>query len=145
MLSFVYVHLTPHLQEVIITLVEGRGERRFDIEIYSDERHALSDAGAQFKFLVSGLQTNISLSWFLLADDGSAKLHQRLFVTEKGGGVIFDRGFIVPNPHEQRQVTTNLRTMTKSQIDNATRDYNDTQPILPCELRLSSADAEFRR
>lgn len=133
----------PHLQEVITTLVGGYVGRRFEIEIYSDERRASSDARAHFKRLVNELQTNISLSWFLLADDGSAKLHQRLFFTEKGG-VIFDRGFIVPNPHEQRQVTTNLRTMTKTQIDNATRDYNDTQPLLPCVLRLSSVDAEFR-
>lgn len=133
----------PHLQEVITTLVEGRGDKRFEIEIYSDERHSSGDAREHFKRLVGELKANILLSWFLLADDGSAKLHQRLFFTEKGG-VIFDRGFIVPKPHEQRQVCTNLRTMTKTQIDNAARDYNDTQPLLPCVLRLSSADVEFR-
>ena len=83
---------------------------------------------------------NISLNWFFLNDGGTGRLHQRLLFTEKGG-VIFDRGFIEPNAYEQREVSTNLRTMNRSQVDCATRDYNDAQPFVPCVLRLSSSNA----
>jgi len=131
-----------YLSDVINALTNNRGEKKFEIEIYSDEKRAEAGFEDHFSRLRNQLPPNVTLSWFLLIDDGTAKLHQRLFFTEKGG-VIFDRGFIVPNPHEQRQVPTSLRTMTKTQIDSANRDYNNTQPFLDCKLRLSSIQTEI--
>lgn len=131
-----------YISDVINALANNRAGKKFDIEIYSAEKEAKPGYESHFYSLSSHLPPNVTLSWFLLSDDGTAKMHQRLFFTEKGG-VIFDRGFIVPNPHEQRLVPTSLRTMTKSQIVSANRDYNYSQPSLDCMVRLSSIPTEI--
>lgn len=126
-----------HLPDVLKSIMNNREGRKFEIEIYSDEKRAEEGFEVNFSRLIGELPPNVTLSWFLLNDEGTGKLHQRLFFTEKGG-VIFDRGFIVPNPHEQRQVPTSLRTMTKLQINNADRDYNSSQQTFSCTLKVSS-------
>ncbi len=126
-----------HLPDVLKSIMNNREGRKFEIEIYSDEKRAEEGFEVNFSRLIGELPPNVTLSWFLLNDEGTGKLHQRLFFTEKGG-VIFDRGFIVPNPHEQRQVPTSLRTMTKLQINNADRDYNSSQQTFSCTLKVNS-------
>ncbi|MGP9800504.1 hypothetical protein [Rheinheimera sp. NSM] len=128
---------------VLKALFDVLNGRRCAIEIYSEEAADFDLVKAHFRQLLQHLPENINLSWFWLNDGDTGQLHQRLLFTERGG-VIFDRGFIEPNAREQRQVSTNLRTMTKTQVDNATRDYNDTQTLVPRVLRLSSVDTEFR-
>ena len=128
---------------VLRALFDVLNGRRCAIEIYSKESTDSGLVKAHFRQLVQHLPETIKLTWFWLNDGGTGQLHQRLLFIERGG-VIFDRGFIEPQAHEQRQVSTNLRTMTKIQVDNATRDYNDSQTLVPCVLRLSSVDTDFR-
>ncbi|MDP5130180.1 MAG: hypothetical protein NWQ54_04820 [Paraglaciecola sp.] len=118
----------PNVIVVLHALFEVLNGKRCEIEVYSKEIADKTMVTAHFRELVRQLPANVTLNWFWLNDEGTGQLHQRLLFTEKTG-VIFDRGFIEPTAHEQRQTTTNLRTMNKTQVDNATRDYNDTQPF----------------
>lgn len=129
----------PNVIIVLHALFEVLNGKRCEIEVYSKEIADKTLVTSHFRQLVRQLPANITLNWFWLNDEGAGQLHQRLLFTEKTG-VIFDRGFIEPTAHEQRQTTTNLRTMNKTQVDNATRDYNDTQPFVPCMLKLSNID-----
>lgn len=132
----------PGVTLVLQALFEVIGTKRCTVEIFSEDSTAHSLVNDNFQLLLEHLPENVTLNWFVLNDGETGQLHQRLLFTERGG-VIFDRGFIEPKNHEQRQVSTNLRTMTKTQVDNATRDYSNAQPFVPCVLRLSSTDTAF--
>ena len=129
----------PEVTVVLQTLFEVIGTKRCTIDIFSEDSTSHSLVRENFQLLLQHLPENVILNWFVLNDGNTGQLHQRLLFTERGG-VIFDRGFIVPNPHEQRLVSTNLRTMTRTQVDNATRDYSSSQPFVPCVLSLSSTE-----
>ncbi len=130
----------PGVTAVLRALFLLIGTKRCIVDIFSEDAAEHQLVTENFRQLLQHLPENISLNWFFLNDGGTGRLHQRLLFTEKGG-VIFDRGFIEPNAYEQREVSTNLRTMNRSQVDCATRDYNDAQPFVPCVLRLSSSNA----
>lgn len=132
----------PGVTAVLRSLFKVIGTKQCVVEIYSKEDAARDLVEAYFQQLTKLLPDNIRLIWSVLNDGGTGQLHQRLLFTERGG-VIFDRGFIEPPDHEQRLANTNLRTMNKAQVDNATRDYNDAQPFMPCVFKLSSTDPAY--
>lgn len=132
----------PSVTTVLRALFDVIGTKQCTVEIFSEEAAAKHLVEDHFRRLIRQLPDNVGLVWFVLNDGGTSQLHQRLLFTERGG-VIFDRGFIEPHAHEQRQVNTNLRTMNKTQVDNATRDYNDAQPFVPCVFKLSSTDPVY--
>lgn len=132
----------PSVTAVLRSLFGVIGTKQCVVEIYSKEAAARDLVEAHFRQLIRLLPDNIGLVWSVLNDGGTGQLHQRLLFTERGG-VIFDRGFIEPSVHEQRLANTNLRTMNRAQVDNATRDYNDAQPFVPCVFKLSSTDPAY--
>lgn len=132
----------PSVTAVLRSLFGVIGTKQCVVEIYSEEAAARDLVEAHFRQLIRLLPDNIGLVWSVLNDGGTGQLHQRLLFTERGG-VIFDRGFIEPSVHEQRLANTNLRTMNRAQVDNATRDYNDAQPFVPCVFKLSSTDPAY--
>lgn len=132
----------PGVTAVLRALFLMVGTKRCTVDIFCEDAANHQSVTESFRQLLQHLPNNIRLNWFFLNDGGTGRLHQRLLFTEKGG-VIFDRGFIEPNAHEQREVNTNLRTMNRAQVDCATRDYNDAQPFVPCMLKFSSSDVEF--
>jgi hypothetical protein len=132
----------PSVISVLQALFAVIGTKVCTVEIYSEEAAAQHLVEQHFRQLIRQLPANVRLIWFVLNDGGTGQLHQRLLFNERGG-VIFDRGFIEPSAHMQRQANTNLRTMNKVQVDNAARDYNDTQPFVPCVFKLSSTDPAY--
>lgn len=132
----------PSVTAVLRSLFGVIGTKQCVVEIYSKEAAVRDSVEAHFRQLIRLLPDNIGLVWSVLNDGGTGQLHQRLLFTERGG-VIFDRGFIEPSVHEQRLANTNLRTMNRAQVDNATRDYNEAQPFVSCVFKLSSNDPAY--
>lgn len=92
-----------------------------------------------FRQLLQHLPENISLNWFFSMMVEPVVYTSVYCLLKKVA--LFLIGGLSNLMHTNREVSTNLRTMNRSQVDCATRDYNDAQPFVPCVLRLSSSNA----
>lgn len=72
------------------------------------------------------LPENIKLFWYCVDDQGSGFLHSRGLFTAKGG-LIYDRGFEEPTPHEQRQELTDIIPMSNDLFQAKSLAYSTSQ------------------
>ncbi|WP_062264298.1 hypothetical protein [Endozoicomonas arenosclerae] len=76
---------------------------------------------------------NFELHWYSISDGGTGYIHARGLFTAKGG-IRYDRGFEVPNDHEQRRTAADVAVMSMSEWEQKVEDYNEVQ--LPSKFTL---------
>lgn len=76
------------------------------------------------KHLKNIIPAGKSLEFYWWDDLGTAEIHPRCLITEKGG-IDFDRGFAEPNDLNQKEADTKVSMMTKSMVDAIATKYNE--------------------
>jgi hypothetical protein len=65
-----------------------------------------------------------SIEFYWWDDQGSAEIHPRYLITEKGG-IRFDRGFAEPNDFDQQEAETDVAMITTSMVNSISPKYKE--------------------
>jgi len=113
MFNFARVFERNNIASIHIHTSYKHGQTEVDIE---GEKEILNK---HYKKLVPSSQ---SIKFFWWDDEDTGEVHPRYLVTEKGG-IRFDRGFIEPASHEQREAETDVSMMTTKMIALISQQY----------------------
>lgn len=97
-----------------------------EFHIYSEEDRisawsAIKVALERFK---AGMSSTQKIFFYSVNDNGSGFMHNRGLFTAKGG-LIYDRGFIEPSDHNQREEFTIIIPMPLSTLDAKSKSFNE--------------------
>ena len=125
----------PSYQKTLLGLMAQCQKGRVRFQVFSEDDRVENWGTVQHKLntLQPKLPVNIELRWLRVSDDGTGFMHSRGLFTGKGG-LVFDRGFDEPHDHDQRNTPADIHIMSRSVLEQKTRDYNEAQ--LSKHLRL---------
>lgn len=97
-----------------------------EFHIYSEEDRisawsAIQVALERFK---AGMSSTQKLFFYSVNDNGSGFMHDRGLFTAKGG-LIYDRGFVEPSDHNQREEFTSIIPMPLSALEAKSKSFNE--------------------
>jgi len=119
MLSTAGVFKRTNIRDIQVHTSYKRSQTEVDIK---EEKKILDE---HYKKIIP-LGKSIEFTWW--DDEGTSEIHPRYLVTEKGG-IRFDRGFVVPVSHEQREAETDVCMMTtEKNIDISLKYREETSP-----------------
>lgn len=81
------------------------------------------------KYFKSIIPAGKKIEFYWWNDEGSAEIHPRYLITERGG-IRFDRGFAEPNDFNQQESETDVAMMTSNMVNSVTPKYKeDSSPF----------------
>lgn len=113
--------------QAMIKLCRENGHQLAEIVVYTakdtQKRHANHDAAAYEKLLSNDLAQDIKLRIFLLSAEAlDHDFHARYLFSQRAG-LRFDRGFVEPEDHAQRDHLTDVACLDKSRVAELNSSY----------------------
>lgn len=116
--------------EEMLRVGDFDGRNNISVQIHASYKHSdrLVDIDDEKQSLNRYLKPRVSagksIDFYWWDDKGTAEIHPRYLITEKGG-VRFDRGFAEPNDFDQQKADTDVSMMTNSMVNSIAPKYNE--------------------
>jgi hypothetical protein len=116
--------------EEMLRVADYDERNNVSIQIHASYSHSKTevDIASEIVNLDRYLQPRIPkgkrIDFFWWDDNGTAEIHPRYLITEKGG-IRFDRGFAEPNDFDQQEADTDVSMMTTSIVSSIAPKYNE--------------------